>query len=169
MNTELKNFKNGIIGREGQSWSATLFVDGKKVAEVFEQADGGPMRYQPFPNMKSELEKVEAYAKTLPNMPSEYFEEGLPMDLDLLVSSLATQTEVEKKMKRYEKNHIIIGKDRKSDFAVIKIGGGYTIPFLLSSEKGTELLKNFVAKISADLKDGEKIQNTNLNSILKSL
>lgn len=102
-------------GHDGVGLDCDLYVNGKKVAHVFDDASGGQVEYQAYgPDVQENwkiLEELQAYAKTLPKVKSEYFPEGLDQDLDGLINNILMDMEKEKAMKKIAKmfvNHIII-------------------------------------------------------------
>lgn len=96
-NFEIKKLKS-FTGREGYGFNADLYMDGKKVAFVIDEASGGCYHWN-YENR--EIEKTFCdYVKTLPNVPSEHFPNGLKMDEDSFISELVAKAEAAKKVKR---------------------------------------------------------------------
>lgn len=84
MELTIKNVKT-FRGREGHGFNATLYVDGKKAAFVMDGGNGGCMDFEWFINSAP----VMAYAQSLPNTaPCEWFPEGLPSDLELIINKM---------------------------------------------------------------------------------
>jgi hypothetical protein len=99
---EVKGVKS-FIGLEGYGFNATLYKDGKKVAFVIDDANGGCYNFQ-FDS--AELEKeFFAYVKTLPAL--EFQGTTLDMDGDLYVGGLVEQYETQKKLRSWCKKKTV--------------------------------------------------------------
>lgn len=84
MKLELRNIKiNKQLSEETHCYSATLYADGKAVAQVGNRGHGGPDECYALEGKAEALNAAIAYCKTLPPVPSEYFPDGLPMTLEL--------------------------------------------------------------------------------------
>lgn len=96
MNITLKNLKIARhLSEETTAFTATIYVDGMSVGHVKNDGQGGSNSY----GLTREWEqKLEAHAKSLPDLQSEYG--PLKMDLDLLIDELMNQQEQEKHLKR---------------------------------------------------------------------
>jgi len=155
-------------GHDGTGLDCDLYVDGKKVAHVFDDARGGEVEYQAYcPNVQENwkiLEELEAYAKTLPKIESEFFPEGMEQDLDGLINNILMDMEKEKTMKKIAKlfvnNIVIMGKNDES-YRTMAYGKPGRPLHMLPKEK----LQADINKIKAELKEGERIANTNLQAL----
>jgi hypothetical protein len=85
---KLTNFKN-LHGMEGQGFSAILNFKGKKLGEVRDDGNGGPIFYQ---ISKEDYQDLSAYAKAL---PSVYHPQvgNIEMDADLFLHSMVEEME----------------------------------------------------------------------------
>ena len=83
MNITLKNLKIARhLSEETTAFTATIYVDGMSVGHVKNDGQGGSNSY----GLTREWEeKLEAHAKSLPDLQSEYG--PLKMDLDLLIDN----------------------------------------------------------------------------------
>lgn len=93
MKIELKNLKVAkFLSEETVAFTATLYVDGKKVGSVNNNGQGGPnnicIDHSKYPGLQ---EKMEEYAASLPDVPSSVG--PLKMDLDFHISLLVEQQE----------------------------------------------------------------------------
>jgi len=98
---ELRNLKiwNGM---EGGAFQYTLYVDGKRAAEVTEEGVGGELEVRPFSSgirhgkdYDALIEKLDAYAKTLP--PDA---DGDPQTWDGLLYRLVDDYENDRRLRR---------------------------------------------------------------------
>src|SRR6185295_17062882 len=109
MNLSVKNVKT-FRGQEGIGFTADLYLDGKKIAFVRDNAQGGGYDYEPARNHVGTTEEIRAwrelegrlhaYAASLPKIPDEYIPEGLQPNLDMVMDNLVTAFQVEKEYKR---------------------------------------------------------------------
>ena len=86
----LKQLKiNERLSDDSLCFSCVVYVNGTRAFEVWDNGQGGVVEYNPLgKNGAKLLSLVEEYARGLPPLPSEFFPEGLEMDIDLLVDSL---------------------------------------------------------------------------------
>jgi hypothetical protein len=86
MRVELKNIKtNARASRETFHFSATVYVDGKRVSTVENDGRGGPDWWSDW----GAQARVNAYAATLPPIPaSPDFPHDLPMNAEILICNL---------------------------------------------------------------------------------
>lgn len=84
MKLELRNIRvNQQLSEETNCYSAVLYLDGKPIADVHNHGQGAPDESYPRKGCEAKLEQAEAWCKTLPPLPSQYFPDGLKMDLEL--------------------------------------------------------------------------------------
>jgi len=111
----IKNYRSAGHGMEGEMWSCTLYVDGKRAALVSDSGNGaelnidwspsGGFRFRPGPVG----EKVLAYVKGLPPLPpTPDYPRELPMDLDLLIQQMVDDMLEEKKLKQWCKKSMVL-------------------------------------------------------------
>lgn len=110
MNTggySLKNMKR-CNGREGIAWSATLYLNGKKLGPVGDDGNGGAVRTWHLP--RDAEANLQAFAATLPPV-TEYGTE-LKMDAGLFLSALGDyQDSVKKLARELTKNIVFVCSD----------------------------------------------------------
>lgn len=104
MNYTVKNVKT-FRGREGQGFNATLYVDGRKIAEVDDSANGGCYRWWWVDTEKNperaraDEAALNAHIATLPPVDSGIADFGpLTMDADLFVSMLVEDVSLNKQI-----------------------------------------------------------------------
>lgn len=119
MALELKNIStNKALSEETICYSAKLYWKGQHIAHVGNRGCGGPDEQTPMPGKRALLDEAEAYAKSLPAIPSGF--EGLPelkMDLELWCS-LRVSDEMDNKAVLS-----MLRRDMKKSVLVVKDGG----------------------------------------------
>ena len=108
---ELKSLKlHDDMSEETQCYSAIIVVDGVPAIRASNQGTGGSDEYNPVTHTPAgnqaydgAMAKLEAYVKTLPPIPSEYFPDGLEMDIELLVGNLIETHRLKKDEKKFVK------------------------------------------------------------------
>ena len=109
MKLELKNIKHtSWASEETHCYQASLYVDGKPVAIVSNDGHGGADRDYSHPKFKGEyrdtMRKVNEYFKSLPNIPSEWFPEGMEQTLEFWccdqVNDWLSERELKSKLKK---------------------------------------------------------------------
>jgi hypothetical protein len=159
-------------GHDGVGLDCDLYVDGVKVAHVFDAADGGEIEYQPYGNTpadvksnRKKIEELEAYAKSLPEVPC-IFREGdtVPQDLDSLINNILVEMEKEKEAKKLEKKfptHIISYNKETGASRMVSYGK----PVVLLSRVPLAKLQQSYNNLKAQQKAGDEIINTNLRAL----
>jgi hypothetical protein len=114
MNIELRNISiNQRLSEETNCYTATLYLDGKAIAEVGNRGCGGPDEVHHRNGCADALAKVEAYCKSLPPIPSEYFADGLPMNLELWCGLRVDESLYLKDLRRLVKTKILFKEEGK--------------------------------------------------------
>lgn len=105
MKCELKNVKiNDKLSEETTCFSATLYVDGVRTAEVANRGTGGCDEYRRVFD-PARLAAFRAFVKSLPpEPPLDGKGEPLPMDADLYVANLLEAHEKGRVLRRLEKD-----------------------------------------------------------------
>lgn len=113
---EVKGVKS-FIGLEGYGFNATLYRDGKKVAFVIDDANGGCYNFD-FVSNEAENE-FNAYIKTLPEI--EFQGSKLTVDSDIFVGELVEQYETGKKLKSWckTKTVFILKSDKAGEYRTV--------------------------------------------------
>lgn len=114
MTIELKKISiNTRLSEETVCYSADLVWNGKKVAEVSNHGHGGPDMVRVTDQVG--FDAAIAFVKAMPRVESEYFPDGLPMDLELWCQTEVGKIEEEKRMRsalaRLIKSKIVVSKD----------------------------------------------------------
>lgn len=164
---KLKNLKFHK-GHDGDGFNADLYIRGKKVAHVYDDACGGEFEYNicrdndgDFSRNRVLFQELKDYIKTLPNVESKIFEDGLPMDMDLFIEELIQEIEKEKFQKKLEKlmvNSICYGIPNSGSYRYMQ----FKLPLSEIKLKHSGTLKAKVLEIQSKLKKGEVIFNTNI-------
>lgn len=127
-NYSLKSIKS-FRGMEGHGYSANLVLDGKKVAEVLDDASGGPLRIDwldteyvngqrrqwndeiETQRMTKQEAAFEALVMALPQRKCEYAESGLRYDSsDIVIEEMVNDQLGMKKLKSMLKTKVLIVK-----------------------------------------------------------
>lgn len=166
----LKNvkFHRGHDGAAGLN--CDLYVDGKKVAHVYDDAWGGGNQYTSYGKTTAEikannaiLKQLEEYAKTQTCM-NEISGKPMTKNLDIIIDEILHEAEKEKLAKKSAKKfatHIITGVpggDSTMEYS-------YGKPARLLSTIPVQQLQAGVDSIKTKLKTGERILNTNLQAL----
>ena len=127
MNIDLRNISiNQRLSEETNRYTATLYLDGKAIADVGNRGCGGPDEVRARPGCNEALDRVEAYCKSLPPIPSEHLPEGLKMDLELWCGLRVDESLYLKDLRRLVKTKILFKEE-----------GG---PLMTSSFKGCKAI-----------------------------
>jgi hypothetical protein len=97
-------------GRDGQGFSANLFLGATKVAEVVDEAHGGVYHFHWFD--RAAHEKFAAYVKTQPAMQLGGGE-TVEADEDCVVSRMVTDIQLEKEVKKLVKGIALVTLEGK--------------------------------------------------------
>lgn len=125
MKIELKNLKTAQhLSQETTAYSATIYVDGQRAFHASNSGHGGADHIVPLPGYTGpSLADIDAWliANTPPGGPLDPdpasrapYDQGLPCDLETLISRLITEREADKTLTRLCRKHIVtIGPDGK--------------------------------------------------------
>ena len=160
-------------GHDGVGLNCDLYVDGKKVSEVHDDAYGGGNEYNPCGKTPAEvkanrkiLADLEDYAKTQ-TYECEFTEKKTIMtkNLDIIIDEILHEQEKEKEAKKLEKKfptHFVLLN--KSTGAVRTSSFGKPRVHLLSDIPVARLQASY-DNLKTQLMEGEKIINTNLRAL----
>jgi hypothetical protein len=116
MKIELKNVKHmESLSEETNCYSASLYVDGKKIGDVSNQGQGGP---DMFHGDREAYEKADAWIKAnKPPYESSFGGDPLEMDMELYCGELLTNWLITKDLKTALRSRVLIIKpDEKGVF-----------------------------------------------------
>ncbi len=162
---ELKKVKT-FRGHDGVGLDCDLHVDGKKVCHVFDSAHGGENEYHEYGNTPEEVKSnrqilldLNEYAKTLPpnKFPDDLGGKEYPQDLGDIINTLLMDIEIKKKFN----THIVVGVPGGDSVREISYGK----PVIKLKLFQVSDLQFRVNTIKTQLKEGEQILNTNLQSL----
>ncbi|MBZ4188976.1 hypothetical protein [Niabella beijingensis] len=174
MKMELKNIRIvKELSEETIAFSATLYVNNKKIAVAMNRGNGSCTTYTLLKKEDAELlREAENHCKTLPpyklkNYPSMGIDTDFPMDLETFIEEQIDQqwrkTELKKfnrKLLKDQKDSIVFGIKNKS---YRRLQLTKSIEELLHIKNGIKLIEfKILHGISKYLKEGESILNTNL-------
>ena len=158
-------------GHDGVGLDCDLYVDGKKVAHVFDSAHGGGNEYREYGNTLEEIKAnrkiiadLETYAKTQ-KYTSEFFgNKEMEKNLDIIIDEMLEVIEKEKGAKKMVKEFdtkICAGVPNGDSYRFWTFGK----PVRKLNTLTTANLQVNVDAIKAKLKDGEVILNKNLQAL----
>lgn len=112
MNIELKGVKFVKGHDDSQPFTGTMYVNGKKCAELYDDGWGGGCQINAVSGMSATLDAVYEYAKSLPQV--ECFGTKIDMNLDILIGELCEpifkeldNKKMETKMNRLTKFNLV--------------------------------------------------------------
>lgn len=160
---EIKSLKHlEYRSEETNCFSATLYVNGKKVADCGNSGHGGPTDVKFFPQYREMEREIEDFLKTQPkiNFESYEFDRTLDYIVDELVEELLKAKDFNKILKRTGKSLIF----RDSQGTYYQIGWKkHTVDELLKTPSGRDMLKKTIA---SHVTDGTILINENIPSEL---
>lgn len=145
MNIILKNLKIAkFLSEETLAFTATIYVDGKKVGEVSNDGHGGPNRYHfdAFDGKKGyEIEQeLQAWANTQP--PNKEFP-FLKVDLDMIVARLMDKEEESKQLRRWCKKETLfmLEGDAEGQWRTVKAPYSDRVQAFLDNKYGSKVVR----------------------------
>jgi hypothetical protein len=172
---EIKNIKtNKSFSEETICFTADIYVNGIKTGYARNDGRGGCTDYNRYEGKMELLKEAEAYAKSLPSHVSEYLDrDGKPMviesDLESIIDyavddfwNAREKASANKKMEKHMEFNICYGVPNSGAYRMI--GYGKT-PLRAVAMTHKAKLQGLVNRIKSELKTGEEILNTNLESI----
>lgn len=138
----LKTF-TGMEGCGG--FNVTLYRQGKKVAFVINEDNGGMFLWQWEGKAEVEENRLMALVKELPPLPSEYNKDGIPMDIDLFIGDLVRIKEDDDLYRRKCKTHTVYTLKSGKEGEYYQIKGVFTqrIEDYIKKEHGDDLKEIF--------------------------
>jgi hypothetical protein len=119
MKCEVKNVKiHNDMSEETMCFSAVLYIDGKKAADVSNRGHGGCHLFYWMEPLEAEFKR---FCESLPPIKTEMGD--LPMDMDGYVDELVIDFDERKRLKRHCKTSTLfrLKTDKKGDWRVMKI------------------------------------------------
>lgn len=176
MNIELRSLSiHDRLSQETVAFTASLYIDKRKVGYARNSGEGGPTDYGPdnyHDNVcKSLIKEAEDYCKSLAALDlGEYGK--IPMNMEHYIDQLVDDFWQEKENKRFKKtmaiheiDSILTGVPGQPSYTRIKLGSHKykpTIANALETEAGRTALKNYIVKIKTELTPPECILNKNI-------
>lgn len=167
MKLELKNLKvHDDMSDDSLAFSAVLYVEGKKAANLLDDGNGGEIRIDSYgiPGGKELIEKASEYANALPDHQSEYG--PLQMNLEFLISLMIEDIQNEKHrakfLKAFEKHclkGLVVTNGKRGSYSTI---GWSKIPLQEMLTHSATSRENVFRTIKREVGKGDKILNKNL-------
>ncbi|MET6999385.1 hypothetical protein [Chitinophaga defluvii] len=163
------------FSEETVAFTANLWIDGRKVGYASNDGKGGCTNYEPdHPDDRDTLRAAEEYCKTLPPWKLDDTT-SIPMNLEHFIdrkideyANMEERKRFQRKMEKSMAAHIVFGIPGADEFKSYPTSA--PIVALLSSESGQQLLSNEIQQVvTAFIKPGEQILNTNIPSELRDL
>jgi len=175
MQIELRNIQvNERLSDDSNAFSATIYIDNKKVGIATDDGRGGETDYYASNAQGKELlREAETWCKALPpSVRADILVDGKPLTVDMNLSLYLANIvfehlqkkeaeRLERKIQKLMVDSIVYGSIPK-DVSYLK----YKIPIadFLKSEAGMKALKKaIVERVIPELKGGQKILNTNFS------
>ena len=161
MKLELKNIKfYESMSEETNCFQADLFINGKKIADVKNQGQGGPTDYRvlDFKNQQI-LRDAEAYCLTLPKekiSDTFDFQPTLESKIDDLFEAWL-KVKADKKMEKQMEKGILYGRNKNMSYTI----STWNLPLkaMLMTTNGREVIRQKIIKIK---EEGLIVFNTNI-------
>lgn len=159
----LKGIKHFAAGSdETECFVATLYVNGKKLADCENDGHGGSTNVRFFPETCKLGDEIEAFLKTQPKIKPEGYDFEFDLDLEYIVDDLLykhlQEKERQKMMRKTEKS--LLFKDTDGGYYHISWQNKkLTIDTLLKIPKGRESIKNIIAR---EMAKGAVLVNENI-------
>lgn len=174
MKIELKSLKiNNDFSEETICFKADVFINGKKVAYASNDGRGGCTFYNAYTKEdRPIIEEAEKYCKALPKLVVKIgnsdveFKQSLESVIDDLVAAKEKEKE-DKKLQKLFQNSIVYGRENGLSYKIVSFKSKQKFTDLIKTTNGKLAVKNLFEKIKNELKDDEKIFNTNLEELLK--
>lgn len=162
MKIELKKLKIAEnMSEETTAFTADIYVNGKSAGYAKNDGQGGCTFYHsnPDPQSRKLIEDAEKHCLGLPPINYGTFEHKMDLEgfIDQLVEDELKAKEAKKIAKKFA-NHIILGVPNGNTYRQIKFN--YPLNAIPKDK-----LQPLVDKYKLELKDGEKILNTNLEAL----
>tara|TARA_R110000787_G_scaffold74896_5_gene166152 strand:- start:37 stop:549 length:513 start_codon:yes stop_codon:yes gene_type:complete len=117
MDIELRGFKHHKgLSRETEAFTALLFVDGKKIAEVLNDGNGGATNISHLGNQKtntSTRDDVRTFEEWCDKQPRL---DGLDMDAEFYIDLMAQRIIRTRELHRLCKKNVVVRIEGESDF-----------------------------------------------------
>ena len=158
------------MSEETNAFNADIYVNGIKTGYAKNDGQGGCTWYHPYEGKQDLLKQAEAYAKSLPSTSHEFMGKTMVLDTNLesiiddLLGKHLIAKENEKFQKKIQKScltNIVWGVENGSSFRSMG-WKNVTIEQLLNTPNGIAAIKNAIARVKREMKEGEKIFNNNI-------
>ena len=163
MKLELKNIKvNLTFSEETTMFQADIYANGKKIGYTKNDGHGGPTDYNAYEGQREALKAAEAFAKTIPNEFGSNLENWIDDQVEAYLNA-KERVKFEKKIQKMCETKIVWGVPNSDNVQTWGFKGNKTnLSILYSTDNGRIAIDNLVAKVKAQLKDGEVIFNKNI-------
>jgi len=159
------------LSEETTAFNAEIYADGVNIGYAKNDGQGGCTWYHAHEGKQDLMKKAEEYAKSLPPMKFKLYEGGqehsIDMNMEHLIDNLLTEYLTERDNKKFFKkrekdmiNNIVFGNPNELRYRLI--GWKVSLDVIRGMNNGEAKIKEVIARVKGELKEGEKILNTNL-------
>ena len=157
------------MSEETNAFTGDVYVNGIKTGYAKNDGQGGCTFINAYEGKSLLLHEAETYAEALPPIQVTFANHthSIKMDLGLLVDNLLTEYLTERDNKKFFKkrekdmiNNIVFGNPNELRYRLI--GWKVSLDVIRGMNNGEAKIKEVIAKVKGELKEGEKILNTNL-------
>jgi hypothetical protein len=158
------------MSEETNAFTADIYVNGIKTGYAKNDGRGGSTFIHSYEGKSLLLHEAESYAEALPPIQVTFANKthSLKMNLEMLVDNLLEEhinkKENKKFLKKREKaclTNIVFGTENGTSYKSMG-WKNLTIEQLLKTQNGVQAIKNAIARVKGELKEGEKILNKNI-------
>lgn len=162
-NVQLKCVKT-FRGMEGYGVSADVYINGVKCMIAIDNANGGSMEFSNYGydgKIKSNIQELEDYIETLPELKNEYFNTDMThkQTMEDYINELLTEKEIEKENKKLLKLYetaIVVGVPNSPQYSYF----GFKQPLRCYERQHVQKQLNMI--LSKHCANGAVVMNTNL-------
>ena len=154
------------MSEETNAFTADVYVNCVKTGYAKNDGQGGSTFIHSYEGKSLLLHEAENYVEALPPIQVTFANKthSIKMTLDLFVDNLLEEHLKEKFQKKIQKAcliNIVWGVENGSSFRSMG-WKNITIEQILKTQNGVTAIKNAIARVKGELKEGEKILNKNI-------
>jgi hypothetical protein len=158
------------MSEETNAFTADVYVNGVKTGYAKNDGQGGSTFIHSYEGKSLLLHEAESYVEALPPIQVTFANHTHPikMTLDLFVDNLLEEHLNKKESEKFQKKikkacltNIVWGIENGSSFRSMG-WKNITIEQILKKQYGIAAIKNAIARVKGELKEGEKILNKNI-------
>ena len=169
MKIELKNVKiSESLSEETTAFTADIFVNGKKAGYARNDGRGGCTEYHSFQETREIINEAEKFTLTLPKIKYDFNGKTFEMDSNLenVIDNLLEKFQSDKDKKKLEKL-CLKGLFKGTNFGYSGVTFKISLKDMVKTygDKGIVHIQAAYDRVKSELKEGERILNTNLEEL----